>query len=137
MHAADKPALILGEETLTHGQFQVLKDQVVAALQRDGIAPGDVIAICAATSLAYVVTFMGCVQCGVVVAPLAPSSSAQDLAAMLANAQAKCLFTDAETLPRLPAPHTSLFHWFASPTNAGMAGSFAPRNLAAIDPIDG
>ena len=96
MHAADKPALILGDETLTHGQFQVLKDQVVAALQRDGIAPGDVIAICAATSLAYAVTFMGCVQCGVVVAPLAPSSSAQDLAAMLANAQAKRLFTDAE-----------------------------------------
>jgi acyl-CoA synthetase (AMP-forming)/AMP-acid ligase II len=108
MHAADKPALILGDETLTHGQFQVLKDQVVAALQRDGIAPGDVIAICAATSLAYVVTFMGCVQCGVVVAPLAPSSSAQDLAAMLANAQAKRLFTDAETLPRLPAPQTDL-----------------------------
>ena len=108
MHAADKPALILGDEALTHGQFQVLKDQVVAALQRDGIAPGDVIAVCAATSLAYVVTFMGCVQCGVVVAPLAPSSSAQDLAAMLANAQAKRLFTDAETLPRLPAPQTDL-----------------------------
>jgi acyl-CoA synthetase (AMP-forming)/AMP-acid ligase II len=77
-------------------------------LYRDGVQAGDVVAICAATSLAYVITFLGCVQCGVVVAPLAPSSSADQLAAMLDNAQAKWLFTDAETLNRLPPARTDL-----------------------------
>ena len=67
----DKPALILGDESISHARFEALKNQVAAALHRDGLRPGDVVAICASTSLAYAVTFMGCVQCGVVVAPLA------------------------------------------------------------------
>jgi acyl-CoA synthetase (AMP-forming)/AMP-acid ligase II len=108
MHVTDKPALILGQDHLTHGQLQRLKNQVAAALHREGLQAGDVVAICAATSLAHVVTFMGCVQIGVVVAPLAPSSSAEQLAAMLDNAQAKLLFTDAETLPRLPMARADL-----------------------------
>ena len=37
MHALDKPALILGDESLSYRQFQTLKDQVVAALQREEI----------------------------------------------------------------------------------------------------
>src|SRR5438270_6501211 len=36
-----------------------------------------------------------------------------------------------------PAPQTSDFHLSARPTNAGSDASFGPRNLAAIEPIDG
>lgn len=108
MTAADQPALILGDQSISHARLQELKNQVAAALHRDGLRPGDVVAICAATSLAYAVTFMGCVQCGVVVAPLAPSSTADHLQAMLDNAQAKLLLTDAETVDRLPVAHAAL-----------------------------
>jgi acyl-CoA synthetase (AMP-forming)/AMP-acid ligase II len=108
MNSLDKPALILGQDTLSHAQLQTLRNQVAAALHREGLRPGDVVAICAAPSLAYVATFLGSVQCGVVVAPLAPSSTAEHLAAMLDNAQAKLLFTDAETLDRLPPAQTTL-----------------------------
>ena len=108
MTDADKPALILDDESISHTRFQQLKDQVAAALHRDGLRPGDVVAVCASTSLAYAVTFMGCVQCGVVVAPLAPSSTAAHLKAMLDNAQARLLFTDAETVDRLPSAQADL-----------------------------
>ncbi len=108
MHVTDKPALILGPSVIGHGQLKELQNQVAAALYRDGLRAGDVVAICASTSLAYVVTFLGCVQCGVVVAPLAPSSSADQLAAMMDNAQAKLLFTDVETSPRLPVARADL-----------------------------
>lgn len=108
MTSLDKPALILGEHALSHAQLQTLQDQVAAALHREGLGPGDVVAICAATSLAYVATFLGSVQCGVVVAPLAPSSTAEHLSAMLDNAQAKLLFTDAETIDRLPPAQAAL-----------------------------
>jgi long-chain acyl-CoA synthetase len=108
MNAHDKPVLILGEESLSLSAYSALKNQVAAALQRDGLKPGDVVAICAATSLAYVVTFMACVQCGVVVAPLAPSGTAEHLQAMLDNAQAKLIFTDADTVDRLPPPQDGL-----------------------------
>ena len=108
MHVTDKPALILDTSVIGHGQLKELQNQVAAALYRDGLRAGDVVAICASTSLAYVVTFLGCVQCGVVVAPLAPSSSADQLAAMMDNAQAKLLFTDVETSPRLPVARADL-----------------------------
>ncbi len=108
MTDTDKPALILGDQSISHAQFEALKNQVAAALHRDGLRPGDVVAICASTSLAYAVTFMGCVQCGVVVAPLAPSSTAAHLQAMMDNAQAKLLFTDVETVDRLPPAHVGL-----------------------------
>src|SRR3954468_14278312 len=36
-----------------------------------------------------------------------------------------------------PAPQTSALQLSARPTNAGSDGSFGPRNLAAIEPIDG
>ena len=94
--------MILGDTVITHSQYQESTGHVAAALQRDGLLAGDVVAICASTSLAYAMTFMGCIRAGVVVAPLAPSATAQHLTAMLENAGAKLLFTDAETLDRLP-----------------------------------
>jgi acyl-CoA synthetase (AMP-forming)/AMP-acid ligase II len=108
MSRPDHLALILGEHSITHDELARLKDQVAAALYRDGLRSGDVVAICASTSLAYAVTFLGCVHCGVVVAPLAPSSTAEHLQAMLDNAEARLLFTDAETVERLPAAHPRL-----------------------------
>ncbi len=96
------PALILDDVVVDYASVSLARDQVAAALQRDGLRPGDVAAICAATSIEYVITFLGCLRAGVVVAPLAPSSSPAHLAAMMENAQAKVLFTDAETQDRIP-----------------------------------
>jgi acyl-CoA synthetase (AMP-forming)/AMP-acid ligase II len=77
-------------------RIAALMDRVAAALQRDGIQPGDVIAICATSSTAYAVTYLGALRAGVVVAPLAPGATAQSLAGMLYDAQARLLFTDAD-----------------------------------------
>ena len=100
------PALILDDRVLDYATVAQQRDQVAAALQRDGLKPGDVAAICAATSMEYVITFLGCLRAGVVVAPLAPSSSPAHLAAMMDNAQAKVLFTDLETASRVPTQAT-------------------------------
>ncbi len=100
------PALILDDRVLNYATVAQQRDQVAAALQRDGLKPGDVAAICAATSMEYVITFLGCLRAGVVVAPLAPSSSPAHLAAMMDNAQAKVLFTDLETASRVPSQAT-------------------------------
>ena len=78
-------------------------DQVAARLQQQGLQPGDVIALCASSSIEYVVAFMGGLRAGLIAAPLAPSSSAAHLAAMLDNAQPRYLFLDASSRDRLPA----------------------------------
>ena len=54
------------------------------------------IAICAATSIEYAVTFLGALRAGVAVAPLAPSSTPESLAAMLTDCGARLLFVDRE-----------------------------------------
>jgi acyl-CoA synthetase (AMP-forming)/AMP-acid ligase II len=71
-------------------------DRVAAALQRDGVQAGEVVAICAATSMAYALVYLGSLRAGVAVAPLAPSTTAQGLFGMLADAGASKLFLDAD-----------------------------------------
>ena len=97
-HAVSAPqrsALIEGQRRLDYGTLDILLDRVAAALQRDGLQTGDAIAISAAVSIEYAAVFLGALRAGVVVAPLAPGSTAQSLASMTSDAQAKILFTDA------------------------------------------
>jgi long-chain acyl-CoA synthetase len=89
------PALIHDDRSLTYRQLNDQMDRVASALQRDGIDNRDVIAICATGSIEYMVTFLGALRAGVTVTPLAPSSTAESLAVMLADCGAKLFFTDA------------------------------------------
>ena len=78
-HAATRgthPALVLDGQVLSFAQLQACVQQVAGALQRDGVRPGQAIAICAATSLAYACTFLGAVLAGVTV--VAPDSMTAD-----------------------------------------------------------
>jgi long-chain acyl-CoA synthetase len=101
-HARDRPtaaALIQDEHRLDYAGLNRLMNRVAAALQRDGLSPGDVISICAKTSMAYAAAFLGALRAGVTVAPLAPSSTPQSIASMVADCDARLLFLD-ETVAR-------------------------------------
>jgi acyl-CoA synthetase (AMP-forming)/AMP-acid ligase II len=121
-HAAARPhrlALVQGETALDWAALDALMDRVAASLQRDGAAPGDAIAVCAAASPRYAALFLGALRAGVVVAPLAPSVTPAQFAAMLDDARARWLFADGEAKPLLDA-----------------AGGVA-RRIALDEPIDG
>lgn len=97
LHAATRPghpALIQDGRVLAYGDLDRLMNRVAAALQRDGIKPGEAIAVCAASSIEYAAVFLGSLRAGVAVAPLAPSSSAESLLTMVADAGARKLFLD-------------------------------------------
>ena len=97
-HARRDPrhaALVDARRTLSYGELAALMDRVAAALQRDGVGPGETIAICAASSVEYAAVFLGALRAGVVVAPLAPGETARSLAGMLADSGAALLFVDA------------------------------------------
>src|SRR5512147_616987 len=70
----DKLALIQDDRTLTYGALDASMDRVAATLQREGLAPGACVAICASTSLDYACVFLGALRAGVAVAPVAPTS---------------------------------------------------------------
>ncbi|HEX3378300.1 MAG TPA: class I adenylate-forming enzyme family protein [Paraburkholderia sp.] len=89
-------ALTCGDEIVTYAALDARVDRFAAALQRDGIAPRDAIALCASASIEYVVAFLGGLRAGAAVAPLAPSSSAASLVGMIGNSGARLLFLDAD-----------------------------------------
>ncbi|WP_322012142.1 class I adenylate-forming enzyme family protein [Paraburkholderia sp. J12] len=89
-------ALVCDGETVSYAAFDALVDRCAAALQRDGVAPRDVVAICAQGSIAYAVAFVGALRAGAAVAPLSPTAHPDSLAGMIANAGAALVFVDAE-----------------------------------------
>ncbi len=103
-HARRKPghaALVLGERTVSYVELDTLMDRVAASLEREGFKPQEAIAICAYTSIEYAVVFLGALRAGVVVAPLAPSCTAEELAGMASDAGAKRFFLDASVAKTL------------------------------------
>jgi long-chain acyl-CoA synthetase len=108
-HAEFRPqqtALILDERRMNYAELDRCLDRIAASLRRDGVRPGDVVAICAATSIEYAAVFAGILRAGAGVAPLAPSSTAESLRAMLEDCGAKLLFLDHAVAAQL-APHSA------------------------------
>jgi len=101
--APQSPALNDDYRAITYAELDGLMDRVAASLQRDGVQAGDLISLCAAAWVRYAVVFLGALRAGVVVAPLAPSSTAESLRSMLRDAQPQRLFIDAEVAQLLDA----------------------------------
>src|SRR5436305_5470965 len=103
-HAQEAPqriALIDETRQVTYGEFDALCDRVAATLQRDGLAPQSAIAVCALSSIEYASLFLGALRAGIAVSPLAPSSTPESLAVMVADCGSPLIFFDASTEPLL------------------------------------
>lgn len=100
------PAVVMETgESVTYWALDVLADRVAAALQRDGVKPGEAVAVCALSSIPYAALFLGALRAGVAVAPLAPSSTPEAIAGMVADCGAKLFFLDAGVAEaQKPAP---------------------------------
>jgi long-chain acyl-CoA synthetase len=90
----DHAALIEEERSLGYAALDALMDRIATALQRDGLRAGDSLALCGANSIHYAAVFLAGLRAGIAVAPLAPSSTAESLAAMISDAGARHLFLD-------------------------------------------
>lgn len=122
-HARDqgnRAALIHEDDTLDYRALDTAMDRVAAALQRDGGAQGQAVAIVGSVSIAYAVVFLGALRAGMVPAPIAPSATAEQIAAMVADSGASHLFDDA-ALAGLEA-------WMAPPGTQPAPVAIAPQD---------
>ena len=94
-------ALVDANRTISYAELDELMDRIAVALQRDGVQTADVAAVCATTSAEYGATFFGILRAGAIVAPLAPSSTADSLVMMLKDCGAKVFFLDAGVAKQL------------------------------------
>ncbi|MGV2979960.1 AMP-binding protein [Camelimonas sp. ID_303_24] len=109
-HAQERPdvrAVVHKDRSLTYAGFDAQIDRVAATLQQAGLTVGDRIAVCAMSSIPYAVTFLGALRAGVVVTPLAPSSTREQLQGMVADSGAKIFFVDTPITEQLGP-----FDWF-------------------------
>lgn len=137
-HAQEAPqrrALVQDGEVLDYAALDARMDRVAAALQRDGVQPGEAVALCAATSLAYAVTYLGALRAGVVVAPLAPGATPESLEGMVRDAGARLLFTDREVVQALGSRASTVPHILLDESAGGLGWSqwLAPVGASVPD----
>lgn len=94
--APKRVALEIGSASLDYAGLDQWMDRIAAALQGTGIRSGEVIAICADTTIEYAAMFLGALRAGVVVAPLPLGSTGDSLARMMRDAGAKLVATDSD-----------------------------------------
>ena len=97
LHAAvrpDHPALIQDDRQLSYAGLDALMDRIAAGLQRDGVAQRQALSVCATTSIEYAALFLGGLRAGAAVAPIAPSSTPDQIVAMVNDSGASLFFLD-------------------------------------------
>jgi long-chain acyl-CoA synthetase len=110
-HATERPnhiAIIDRDRQITFAEFDRLVDRAAAAMQRDGASNGGAVAICAQSSIEYVVVYVAALRIGAAACPLAPSSTAEQLAAMADDCGARLLFLDDTASAALDTASTRL-----------------------------
>lgn len=136
----DKLAVVHGDDALTYAQLDTRMDAIAAALQRDGVVWGQAVAIVGAMGVDYAAIFLGAIRAGGAPAPIAPSSTGDQMAAMIADSGAGVVFLDADAAAtlgdrmvaarRVALDGTGVADWLAG------AGAPSPVDLRPEDPFN-
>ncbi|MDO9222993.1 MAG: class I adenylate-forming enzyme family protein, partial [Caulobacter sp.] len=89
-----KLALIQDDRSMTWGELDALVDRIAAGLQRDGVQKGQALSVCATTSIEYAALYLGGLRAGAAVAPIAPSSTPEQIVALVNDSGASLFFLD-------------------------------------------
>jgi acyl-CoA synthetase (AMP-forming)/AMP-acid ligase II len=100
----DRPAVTLGERTLSYGALDDLVARCGGGLTRLGIARGDRVALLLGNNLEFVIAVLACARLGIVAVPMNQRQKAAETAYMLGHCGAVALVFDAGLAPVLPAP---------------------------------
>ena len=123
-HARADPhhaAIVHGDRMIDYATLDQAMDRVAISLQRDGIEPREAVAICAGTSIEYLVVFLGCLRAGVAAALVSPSLTPAAIERMVADAGARRLYVDGAVARAL------------TDANARFAAAVMPLEDAALD----
>ncbi|WP_338014350.1 long-chain fatty acid--CoA ligase [Sphingomonas cavernae] len=96
--AAERPdaiALVDDDRRLSYAEADQWVDRIAASLQRDGLKPGQAVAIGATPSVHYALVFLGALRAGGAATPLTASAAPAALGGMIADCGSRHLFLDA------------------------------------------
>jgi len=87
----DRPALTLGDRTLTYADFDAAVSSLATALAEEGLAPGDRVALWMPNVPEFAITYFAVSRAGGIVLPLSTLWGLEEISYILGNAEASAI----------------------------------------------
>jgi len=104
----DKPALVMGDRSVTFREVDQLSDQLAVALAKRGIRPGDRVTIFMPNCIEFVIAFYGTLKIGCVVNPINAQSKEREVRFQVDDAGATAVLYHAALAPVVDAVRSDL-----------------------------
>jgi long-chain acyl-CoA synthetase len=104
----DKPALLVGDRSVTFREIDELSDQLAVALAKRGVRPGDRVTIFMPNSIEFVIAFYGTLKIGGVVNPINAQSKEREVRFQVDDAGATAVLYHAALAPVVDAVRSEL-----------------------------
>ncbi|SIO25216.1 amino acid adenylation domain-containing protein [Singulisphaera sp. GP187] len=137
-HTPEAVALVSGDAQLRYGALDSKANQLARHLQTLGVTPERPVAIAVADPFAKIVGLLAVLKAGGAYLPLDPTLPKPRLAAILDDAQAQILLTDATLRAGLPSSHALIVDLdtdqqiIASQSDDRLPATAKPANLAYV-----
>src|SRR5256714_10917586 len=104
----DKPALVMGDRSVTFRQIDEQSDRLAASLAKRGVQPGDRVTIFMTNSVEFVIAFYGTLKAGGVVNPINAQSKEREVRFQVDDAGATAVLYHAALAPVVDAVRAEL-----------------------------
>ena len=94
-----RPTIWTKDSQTTYGELDVQTRSLAAQIQRHGVAPGEVVAVCVFDRARLPLALLGCARSGAIYCPLDPTLPSRRVEAILEETTPALLLTDREILP--------------------------------------
>src|SRR5438132_6604788 len=121
----DKPALLMGDRSVSFREIDQLSDRLAAALAKRGVHPGDRVTIFMPNCVEFVIAFYGTLKIGGVVNPINAQSKEREVRFQVDDAGATAVLYHAALAPVVDAVRSELKGVRALP----VTGHAAPRRV--------
>jgi long-chain acyl-CoA synthetase len=127
----DKPALLMGDRSVTFREIDQLSDRLAAALAKRGVRPGDRVTIFMPNCVEFVIAFYGTLKVGGVVNPINSQSKEREVRFQVGDSGATAVLYHAALAPVVDAVRSELkgVHAFA------VTGEAAPSGVERFDDL--
>ncbi|WP_066780057.1 class I adenylate-forming enzyme family protein [Sphingomonas sp. CCH5-D11] len=139
-HASNQPdkiAITDGDAELTYRALNALMDRAAAALQRDGTAQGQAVAMVSYPSVAQAAVFLAAVRAGSIAAPIQPSATPEQIAGMIGDSGANLVFLDKANAEALASETLSARIVMLEELDRWLAPEGATPDAVTVHPNDG
>jgi long-chain acyl-CoA synthetase len=104
----DKPALLMGDRSVSFREVDELSDRLAGALAKRGVRPGDRVTIFMPNSIEFVIAFYGTLKVGGVVNPINAQSKEREVRFQVEDAGAAAVLYHAALAPVVDAVRSEL-----------------------------